>query len=138
MASIPPGSPDRFDLPPAAAIAAPATTPAGPRSWVRLSIDRDKSDRFYVLWNLEEADRLQAKQQGGETLAVRLYDVTGQATHLPLQPPVHEQRCHDDLAQDWYLPIPQWDRIYIAVLGYLGMADHWVAVAQSAEVPAIS
>jgi len=138
MASIPPGSPDSFDLPAAASIVAPATTPAGPRSWVRLSIDRDKSDRFYVRWNLEEADRLQAKQQGGETLAVRLYDVTGQATHMPLQPPVYEQRCHDDLAQDWYLPIPQWDRIYIAVLGYLGGTDHWQEIAQSAEVPAIS
>jgi len=136
MASIPPGSPDSFDLPPAPSITAPA--PVAPRSWIRLSIDRDKSDRFYVLWNLDEADRLQARQQGGETLAVRLYDVTGQATHMPLQPPVHEQRCHDDLAQDWYLPIPQWDRIYIAVLGYLGGADHWVVVAQSAEVPAIS
>ncbi len=138
MASIPPGSPDSFDLPPAAPITAPATTPVAPRSWVRLSLDRDKSDRFYVLWNLEEADRLQARQQGGETLAVRLYDVTGQATHMPLQPPVHEQRCHDDLAQDWYLPIPQWDRIYIAVLGYLGGTDRWVEIAQSAEVPAIS
>lgn len=66
MASIPPGSSDSFDLPPAAPIAAPATTPASLRSWVRLSIDRDKSDRFYVRWNLEEVDRLQAKQQGGK------------------------------------------------------------------------
>lgn len=138
MASIPSGSPDRFDLPTAAPAVAPGSGRATTRSWVRLSIDQEKSDRFYVLWNLEEADRLQARQQGGETLAVRLYDVTGQATHMPLQPPVYEQRCHDDLAQDWYLPIPQWDRIYIVVLGYLGAADRWVEVAQSDEVPAIS
>jgi ABC-type phosphate transport system substrate-binding protein/Flp pilus assembly protein TadD len=138
MASIPPGSPDSFDLSTAAPAAAPRVAQAINRSWVRLSIDQNKSDRFYVVWNLEEADRLQARQQGGETLAVRLYDVTGQATHMPLQPPVYEQRCHDDLAQDWYLPIPQWDRIYIAVLGYLGAADSWVEIAQSAEVPAIS
>jgi hypothetical protein len=51
---------------------------------------------------------------------------------------VAEQRCRDDFAQDWYLPIPQWDRIYVVEVGYLSATGGWQAIAQSAEVAAIT
>jgi hypothetical protein len=51
---------------------------------------------------------------------------------------VEEQRCHDDFAQDWYLSIPRWDRIYLAEIGYLSSTGHWQTLARSTEVPTIA
>jgi hypothetical protein len=136
LASIPAGSPDSFDFPAAVPPAPPPV--ATPLSWVKLTLDQEHSHRFYALWHVDNDDRAQAKAQGGETLAVRLYDVTGHATQAPLPTPVEEQRCHDDFAQDWYLPIPQRDRIYLAEIGYLSATGEWWALARSSEVPAIT
>ncbi|MBU6228169.1 MAG: DUF4912 domain-containing protein [Cyanobacteria bacterium REEB459] len=116
----------------------PLSSPPSRLSWLQLSIDQKHPDRFYARWHLEDSDRDRARQQGGQTLAVRLYDVTGQGTDTPLTDPVQEQRCQDDLAEDWYLPIPQWDRIYLAAVGYLGDDNAWYAIAQSPELGAIS
>ncbi len=137
LASIPPGSADSFDLPAVTEVAPPATesaTPA-PLSWVRLSIDPESRSRFYAVWQVDGRDR--PTTATGETLAVRLYDVTGLSTQAPLPAPVEEQRCHDDFAQDWYLPIPQWERIYIAEIGYISTPGQWRTVARSTEVAAI-
>ena len=136
LASIPPGSPDSFGV--AAASAEPTAPPAPePASWIRLSVDRE-GDRFYAVWQLDGGDRARAKDQGGTTMTLRLYDVTGHATTAPLPEAVAEQLCRDDFAQDWYLPIPQWDRIYVVEVGYLSPDGDWQAIAQSGEVAAIS
>lgn len=134
LASIPPSSPDSFGVVP------PSPEPvveAATDSWIRLSIDQE-GERFYAVWQIDEGDRTQAQAEGGETMTLRLYDVTGRATQAPLPPAVVEQRCRDDFAQDWYLPIPQWDRIYVVEVGYLSAAGVWRAIAQSVEVAAIS
>jgi hypothetical protein len=137
LASIPPGSSDSFDLPSVTETAAPVPAPAAsiPLSWVRLSIDLESRSRFYAVWHVDRSDR--APLSTGETLAVRLYDVTGLSTQAPLPAPVEEQRCHDDFAQDWYLPIPQWERIYIAEIGYISALGQWRAIARSTEIAAI-
>jgi hypothetical protein len=137
LASIPPGSSDSFDLPSVTETAAPVPAPTAPvpLSWVRLSIDPESRSRFYAVWHVDRSDR--APLSTGETLAVRLYDVTGLSTQAPLPAPVEEQRCHDDFAQDWYLPIPQWERIYIAEIGYISALGQWRAIARSTEIAAI-
>jgi Flp pilus assembly protein TadD len=136
LASIPPGSRDSFGVAPASAEPAAAAEPE-PASWIRLSVDRE-GDRFYAVWQIDGGDRARAKDQGGTTMTLRLYDVTGRATTAPLPEAVAEQLCRDDFAQDWYLPIPQWDRIYVVEVGYLSPDGDWQAIAQSAEVAAIS
>ncbi len=137
LASIPPSSSDSFGAVPASANSvATVPAPASTQSWIRLSVDRE-SDRFYAVWQIDAGDRAQAKAQGGVTLALRLYDVTGHSTQTPLPPAVAEQRCRDDFSQDWYLPLPQWDRIYVATVGYLSATGTWQAIAQSTEVAAI-
>ena len=136
LASIPPGSPDSFGVMPASTEPAAPPEPE-PTSWIQLSVDRE-SDRFYAMWQLDGGDRARAKDQGGTTMTLRLYDVTGHATTAPLPEAVAEQLCRDDFAQDWYLPIPQWDRIYVVEVGYLSPDGDWQAIAQSAEVAAIS
>jgi hypothetical protein len=138
MASIPAGSPDAFEVVSSAEPSALAPTAPLSQSWLRLSLDRSQGPRFYALWHIGDQDRLEARQAGGDILAVRLYDVTGHPTQTPLPPPVEEQRCHDDFAQDWYLSIPRWDRIYLAEVGYLSNTGQWQTVARSSEVTAIS
>jgi hypothetical protein len=137
LASIPPGSPDSFGVVPDDGADEVLAAEPESASWIRLSLDTD-SDRFYAVWQIDADDRDRIKQQGGETLTLRLYDVTGRATQLPLPSPVAEQPCHDDFAQDWYLSIPQWDRIYIVAVGYLNADDGWQAIAQSTELAAVS
>lgn len=138
LASIPPGSPDSFGAVPTGPEAVPEeAVDTAAASWIRLSIDQE-GDRFYAVWQIDEGARAQAQANGGETMTLRLYDVTGQATQAPLPPAVVEQRCRDDFAQDWYLPIPQRDRIYVVEVGYLSAAGDWLAIAQSVEVAAIS
>jgi len=137
MASIPLGSPDSFE----AVGLAPEPIPeavSAPSSWLRLTLDPENPKRFYAVWHLDDYDRAEAKQQGGDILAVRLYDVTGQGSNAPLGDPVEEQRCGDDFAQDWYLPVPQPDRIYLATVGYFSTSGDWIAIAQSKEIAAIA
>ncbi|QQE65472.1 hypothetical protein GFS31_21600 [Leptolyngbya sp. BL0902] len=138
MASIPAGSPDAFGPLPPVSPPTPPPVAALIQSGITLTLDRSQGPRFYALWHIEEEDRIQAKQAGGEILAVRLYDVTGHPTQTPLPPPVEEQRCHDDFAQDWYLAIPRWNRIYLAEIGYLSSRGQWQALARSSEVPALA
>jgi WD40 repeat protein/tetratricopeptide (TPR) repeat protein len=137
LASIPPSSPDSFGVLPTPDSGEAVTPAAAPSSWVRLSVDHE-GGRFYAVWQIDEGDRTRAQEQGGEILALRLYDVTGRGTAAPLPAAVAEQLCRDDFAQDWYLPIPQWDRIYVVEVGYLSGADDWQAIAESAEVAAIT
>ncbi|NMF85912.1 substrate-binding domain-containing protein [Nodosilinea sp. P-1105] len=141
MASIPPGSPDSFEAVGLAPESAPESAPeavSARSSWLRLTLDPENPQRFYAVWHLDDRDRAEAKHQGGDILAVRLYDVTGQGSDAPLGDPVEEQRCGDDFAQDWYLPIPQPDRIYLATVGYFSTTGDWIAIAQSKEVAAIA
>lgn len=140
MASIPAGSSDAFgEMPiPENLDPVPGNRTSTAQSWLQLTLDRTHGPRFYALWHIDDGDRLQAKQAGSDILAVRLYDVTGHPTQTPLPPPVEEQRCHDDFAQDWYLPIPRWDRIYLAEIGYLSSTGHWQTLARSTEVPTIA
>ncbi|PSN11906.1 hypothetical protein C7293_22400 [filamentous cyanobacterium CCT1] len=137
LASIPPGSPDSFGVVPTSAEPATVPSASAANSWIRLSVDRE-SERFYAVWQIDSGDRARAKDNGGETMTLRLYDVTGRATQSALPPAVAEQRCRDDFAQDWYLPVPQWDRIYVVEVGYLSATGNWQAIAQSAEVAAIT
>ncbi|MGB3137456.1 MAG: DUF4912 domain-containing protein, partial [Nodosilinea sp.] len=137
MASIPPSSPDSFRIVPTDEETAALPPEATAKSWIRLSVD-EESDRFYAVWQIDEGDRARATESGGETITLRLYDVTGRASQSDLPSPAVEQPCRDDFAQDWYLPIPEWDRIYIVEVGYLSPDDAWQAIAQSMAVAALT
>jgi ABC-type phosphate transport system substrate-binding protein/tetratricopeptide (TPR) repeat protein len=114
-----------------------AATSDTPHSWITLSMD-NQQNRFYVVWQLDPADQATVRASGGETLAIRLYDVTGQATNAPLSTPAEEQRCQNDEARDWYLTVPQWDRIYLAEVGYLTAANDWYGIVRSQAIPAVA
>lgn len=84
----------------------------------------------YVYWDVPNEHREELRQQGGQQLALRLYDVT--AIDLAVQPPhsMQEYPC-DELAREWYVPIPMSDRDYIAEIGYRCWDGRWLLLARS-------
>ncbi len=87
----------------------------------------------YAYWDVPEEARTQVRQQGGQQLALRLYDVTDldiatQAPHSLLEYP-----C-DELAREWYLPVPVSDRDYVIDIGYRAFDGRWLLLARSASV----
>ncbi|UBF26353.1 DUF4912 domain-containing protein [Kovacikia minuta CCNUW1] len=88
----------------------------------------------YAYWEVPESAKETLRHQGGEKLALRLYDVTGgvdlarQAAHNV------QQYSVDELDQDRHLPISVSDRDYVAELGYIAEGDRWLTLARSKPV----
>ncbi|MEB3288403.1 MAG: DUF4912 domain-containing protein [Leptolyngbya sp.] len=84
----------------------------------------------YVYWDIPHTHKEDLRRQGGERLALRLYDVTDIDRNY--QAPHGMQQCDcDELARDWYLQIPVSDRDYQAEIGYLAHDGRWLLLAQS-------
>ncbi|WP_448563760.1 DUF4912 domain-containing protein [Trichothermofontia sp.] len=84
----------------------------------------------YIYWDVPHEHKEALRQQGGQQLALRLYDVT--AIDMNVQPPhsIQEYPC-DELAREWYVPIPMSDRDYIAEIGYRCWDGRWLVLARS-------
>lgn len=87
----------------------------------------------YTYWDVPDDHRQSARNQGGQQLALRLYDVTD--LDLSSQNPhsLQQYSC-DELARDWYLPIPVSDREYVTEIGYLSATGGWILLARSNTV----
>jgi ABC-type phosphate transport system substrate-binding protein len=84
----------------------------------------------YTYWDVPNVQKEAVRQQGGTRLALRFYDVTGIN--------IDEQRPHglqqydcEELARDWYIPVPMSDRDYIVEIGYLTNDGRWLMMARS-------
>ena len=86
----------------------------------------------YAYWDLPNEQKEELRRQGGQQLALRLYDVTdlgeSQSPHS-----VQEYLC-DELAREWYLPIPVSDRDYAVDIGYRTFDGRWLELARSVPV----
>lgn len=87
----------------------------------------------YVYWDVPNEHREELRRQGGSRLALRFYDVT--AINLDYQRPhsVQQYEC-DELAREWYLPVPVSDRDYAVEIGYLTPDGRWLILARSTPV----
>ncbi len=87
----------------------------------------------YAYWDVPNEHKMELRSQGGQQLAIRLYDATD--INLATQAPhsVQEFPC-DELAREWYLPIPVSDRDYIAEIGYRCADGRWLTLARSLPV----
>ena len=87
----------------------------------------------YAYWDIPNDHKEELRRQGGQQLALRLYDVTD--INLEHQSPhnVQEYLC-DELAREWYLPIPISDRDYTVDIGYRCADGRWLVLARSAPV----
>ena len=87
----------------------------------------------YAYWDVPNSHKEELRRQGGQQLALRIYDTTdidfsSQAPHS-----VQEYLC-DEMAREWYLPIPVSDRDYVADIGYRCADGRWLILARSASV----
>lgn len=87
----------------------------------------------YAYWDIPHTHKDELRRQGGSRLALRFYDVTdinfmAQAPHS-----LQQYEC-DEMAREWYLPIPVSDRDYVAEIGYLCNDGRWLVLARSLPV----
>jgi hypothetical protein len=87
----------------------------------------------YAYWDIPNGHKEELRRQGGIRLALRFYDVT--EINFGSQRPhsVQQFEC-DELAREWYLPIPVSDRDYLIEIGYLCADGRWLVLAKSAPV----
>lgn len=87
----------------------------------------------YAYWDISNEHKEDLRQQGGQQLMLRLYDVTDidQSTQSPHG--MQQYGCHE-MARSWYVEIPVSDRDYTAEIGYLTADDRWLMLARSASV----
>ncbi len=87
----------------------------------------------YTYWDISNDRKQELRRQGGQQLALRIYDVTD--VNLEIQSPhsIQEYPC-DELAREWYVPIPVSDRDYAIDIGYRCADGRWLVLARSAEV----
>jgi hypothetical protein len=87
----------------------------------------------YTYWDIPNDHKEELRRQGGQTLALRIYDVTD--VDLDYQSPHSLQEYPaDELAREWYLPIPVSDRDYVIDVGYRTADGGWLLLARSARV----
>jgi hypothetical protein len=87
----------------------------------------------YTYWDIPNDHKEAIRRQGGQTLALRIYDVTD--IDLEYQSPHSIQEYPaDELAREWYLPIPVSDRDYVIDIGYRTANGGWLVLARSARV----
>ena len=87
----------------------------------------------YAYWDVPNAHKEDLRRQGGQQLALRIYDVTDLDLNHQAPHSVQEYLC-DELAREWYLPIPVSDRDYVADIGYRCADGRWLVLARSATV----
>ncbi|MFB2644804.1 DUF4912 domain-containing protein [Raphidiopsis sp. BLCC-F218] len=87
----------------------------------------------YTYWDIPNEHKQELRRQGGQQLCLRIYDVTD--VDLDHQSPHSIQEYPaDELAREWYLPIPVSDRDYVIDIGYRTPDGRWLVLARSARV----
>nr|WP_283758796.1 DUF4912 domain-containing protein [Roseofilum casamattae] len=87
----------------------------------------------YAYWDITNEQKEKLRQQGGQQLALRIYDVTDISINLDSPHSMQEYPC-DELAREWYIPIPISDRIYVVDIGYRCADGRWLILARSSPV----
>ncbi len=87
----------------------------------------------YAYWDVSNEHKEQLRQQGGQRLMLRIYDVTDLDLTSQVPHSMQQVDCHE-MARSWYLEMPVSDRDYIAEIGYLTDSDQWLLLARSAPI----
>ncbi|MFN5513456.1 MAG: DUF4912 domain-containing protein [Cyanobacteriota bacterium] len=87
----------------------------------------------YAYWDVSNEHKEELRRQGGQQLTLRLYDVTDLDWQSQSPHSVQEYAC-DELAREWYLPIPVSDRDYALDIGYRTFDGRWLVLARSAPI----
>lgn len=120
--------------PAAAPVAAgAAAAPVAAAAPARLVLTPRDCRNAYAYWEIPQERLNEVKHQGGETMMVRIYDVTGRSKTSPLPSPAGEFPCIE-ANPDLHLPITVDDRSYCAEVGYMTRDNEWLPMAKSEQV----
>ncbi|BDI15551.1 hypothetical protein ANSO36C_13530 [Nostoc cf. commune SO-36] len=87
----------------------------------------------YTYWDVPNEHKQELRRQGGQQLALRIYDVTD--INIEYQSPHSIQEYPaDELAREWYIPVPVSDRDYVIDIGYRTADGRWLVLARSTRV----
>jgi len=87
----------------------------------------------YAYWDIPNEHKEELRRQGGARLALRFYDVTDIDMNYQAPHSLQQYEC-DEMAREWYLPIPVSDRDYAIEIGYLCNDGRWLLLARSTPV----
>ncbi|MCU0567238.1 MAG: DUF4912 domain-containing protein [Oculatellaceae cyanobacterium Prado106] len=87
----------------------------------------------YTYWDVPNSHKEALRQQGGTRLALRLYDVTDINVEVQNPHSLQQFEC-EEMARDWYVPVPVSDRDYFIEIGYLTESGGWLLLARSLPV----
>ncbi|MFP4009702.1 MAG: DUF4912 domain-containing protein, partial [Spirulinaceae cyanobacterium] len=87
----------------------------------------------YTYWDVPNEHKEELRRQGGQQLTLRLYDSTDVDLNYQAPHNVQEYPC-DELAREWYVPIPVSDRDYTVEIGYRCPDGRWLMLARSSAV----
>ncbi len=87
----------------------------------------------YTYWDVPNESKEDLRRKGGQQLSIRLYDVTDINLEYQRAHSIQEYPC-DELAREWYLPIPVSDRDYLVDIGYRCADGRWLILARSTAV----
>ncbi len=87
----------------------------------------------YAYWDVPGERKEELRRQGGQQLSLRLYDSTDIDLNYQAAHNVQEYLC-DELAREWYVPIPVSDRDYVVEIGYRCADGRWLCLARSAAM----
>lgn len=87
----------------------------------------------YAYWDVPHTHKEELRRQGGGRLALRFYDVTDIDLNYQAPHSLQQYEC-DEMAREWYVPVPVSDRDYVAEIGYVCNDGRWLALARSAPV----
>ncbi|MDJ0705731.1 MAG: DUF4912 domain-containing protein, partial [Leptolyngbyaceae cyanobacterium MO_188.B28] len=87
----------------------------------------------YAYWDIPNEHKEELRHQVGTRLALRFYDVTDIDLNFQAPHSLQQYEC-DEMAREWYLPVPVSDRDYVAEIGYVAIDGRWLLLARSAPV----
>ncbi len=101
----------------------------------RLSVTPTDNQTLSATWEIPQGDIDAVKQQGGQQLQLRVYDVTDTDSDAHTQTPQNVQQYDcDESTQDLEVSIEQGDRTYAAAIGYITDDDQWLPLCCSDSV----
>ena len=87
----------------------------------------------YCYWDVANESKEDLRRQGGQQLALRIYDTTDLDINSESPHSVQEYLC-DEMAREWYLPVPVSDRNYVVDIGYRCNDGRWLVLARSNSI----
>ncbi len=99
----------------------------------QITLVASSTTQAYAHWEIPVSLKRQLREQGGQRLVVRLYDVTNADVNIELPTIFQEFECSDS-AWDLELPISQSEHRYLTEIGYVTEDGRWLMLARSAPL----